>query len=385
MGEFKKGFFEYITAADAEKAHSQTIGWIFDPKSKALSSTQKTRILHLLFGEDKLAMEDFEVVNVFLDYKGINLLIECKNALIVIGNKIKTSLHTYQLVEYEDIILQESKFHSKQKRFIYLTLIGELSDKNNWQTCSYSEIYKTINETISGNNDLNELDLEELCILKSYLNTINQLTSALSWMETDYEVREWVFQNGNFAKSDFYNYDFTNKSEKIKYIAETGLVGFMQTYYYKKVADILTDSKNALFVDVGIKYENSKKNGAGLVQLFFKDLDFKVEYDVYRIGYQIQGDTEKYTISTVTYELGGELELHKLDQIFQLIRKLERALNKFVFSRINPEKSKAYASVSRKLDSKLNYCSPEELADYIKLITEERYPHLIEFKKTTNN
>jgi hypothetical protein len=73
-----------------------------------------------------------------------------------------------------------------------------------------------------------------------------------------------------------------------------------------------------------------------------------------------------------------------LDQIFQLIEKLERAINKFVYSSFIPEKSKPYATSSRKLDSKLNYCSPEELADYIKLITEERYPHLIEFKKTTN-
>jgi hypothetical protein len=27
--QFKKGFFEFIAAADAEKVHSPTIGWIF--------------------------------------------------------------------------------------------------------------------------------------------------------------------------------------------------------------------------------------------------------------------------------------------------------------------------------------------------------------------
>jgi hypothetical protein len=27
--QFKKGFFEFIASASAEKVHSQTIGWIF--------------------------------------------------------------------------------------------------------------------------------------------------------------------------------------------------------------------------------------------------------------------------------------------------------------------------------------------------------------------
>ena len=43
--QFKKGFFEFISAADSEKVHSQTIGWIFSEycNSYAQSTTTKNR------------------------------------------------------------------------------------------------------------------------------------------------------------------------------------------------------------------------------------------------------------------------------------------------------------------------------------------------------
>jgi hypothetical protein len=41
----KKTFFDFISSADMEKVHSQTIGWIFSAFCDAITSKNKSKIL----------------------------------------------------------------------------------------------------------------------------------------------------------------------------------------------------------------------------------------------------------------------------------------------------------------------------------------------------
>jgi hypothetical protein len=378
-GQFKKGFFEFIAAADAEKVHSQTIGWMFSPASKALTTKQKMHILSGFFDCNELELADFEVDEVFVEYKDIDILIVCKSVVIVIENKIKSTQHSDQLNKYERIISEINGFNSKlyKPKFIYLTLFGESANNRNWKDLNYSKLYDIIVSNSSKHSDSSEFDVQEQYILKSYLKTINQLTSALDWIENDYQVREWVFQNGDFAKSNVYNYNFSDKNSRIKYLAETGLVRFIQKYYYKKVIDYL-DSQ--LPMNAAFYYESSSRNGGGLIQITFEDLAFTIDQEKYNIGYQIQGDSEKYNVANVKYASSGETELNKMKQIVNLKTELEGLKNTFKFTRRNPGQSKPYASISNKLNVDLIYCSPKELADYIIEVTSNRYNNLVEFK-----
>jgi len=378
-GPFKKGFFEFIASADAEKVHSQTIGWMFSPNSNGLSAKQKMHILSGLFDNPDLAYTDFEVENVFVEFKDIDILIVCKSLVVVIENKIKSTQHSDQLNKYEKIIAEINEFTTKEykPKFIYLTLFGEPANNTNWKELNYLKLYDIIDSNLNEYFDSSNIDIHEQYILKSYLKTINQLTSALDWIENDLEVREWVFKNGDFAKSNVYNYDFSGKSYKVKYLAETGLVRFIQKYYYKKVIDYLDGQ---LPMNAAFYYESSSRNGGGLIQITFEELSFTIDEEKYNIGYQIQGDSEKYNISNVKYNSSGEVELNKMKQIANLITDLERLKNEFKFTRRNPGQSKPYISISNKLDQNLIYCSPKELADYIIKVTKYRYNKLVEFK-----
>ena len=378
--QFKKGFFEFIAATDAEKVHSQTIGWIFSPNSKTLSSNQKMQILFDLFDNHDLELADFEVERVFVEFKDIDILIVCKNFVIVIENKIKSTQHSNQLNKYENIISEINEFNSKlyKPKFIYLTLFGESAKNGNWKELSYSKLHDVIISNLSEFTISPEIDIQEHYILKSYLNTINQLTSALDWIENDSQVRKWVFQNGDFAKSNIFNYDFVGKSSRIRYLAENGLVRFIQKYYYKKVIDYLNNQLQ--LINVSFFYESSSRNGGGLIQITFNELAFTIDGEQYNIGYQIQGDSEKYNVANVKYVSSGKTELNKMKQIVNLTAELDELKRILRFSKRNPGQSKPYASISNKLDENLVYCTPKELADYIAKVTKNRYNSLVEFK-----
>ena len=86
------------------------------------------QILFDLFDNQDLELADFEVERVFVEFKDIDILIVCKNFVIVIENKIKSTQHSNQLNKYENIISEINEFNSKlyKPKFIYLTLFGNL-------------------------------------------------------------------------------------------------------------------------------------------------------------------------------------------------------------------------------------------------------------------
>ena len=100
--QFKKGFFEFIAAADAEKVHSQTIGWIFSENCEVFDDNDKSSMLKELINV-KNEKIDFIPTRVDVEISDIDILITCGDKLIIIENKIKSSHHSNQLFKYKYI------------------------------------------------------------------------------------------------------------------------------------------------------------------------------------------------------------------------------------------------------------------------------------------
>ncbi|MBM3186867.1 MAG: PD-(D/E)XK nuclease family protein, partial [Bacteroidetes bacterium] len=111
---FKKGFFEWIAAADAEKVHSQTIGWILSEECEVFSKEERKSILQELFFDPfPEKFKDFKKINkidsVDVEINDIDIQITCDNCLIVIENKLKSSQHSNQLFKYEYLTTNDEK------------------------------------------------------------------------------------------------------------------------------------------------------------------------------------------------------------------------------------------------------------------------------------
>jgi len=98
--QYQKGFFEFIAAADSEKVHSQTIGWIFSKNCNVFEPNEKSEILNALLNQKSKKNEDLTPEKVLVEFNDIDILIETKKCLIVIENKIKSSQHSNQLFKY---------------------------------------------------------------------------------------------------------------------------------------------------------------------------------------------------------------------------------------------------------------------------------------------
>ena len=99
--EFKKGFFECIAAADAEKVHSQTIGWILSDECGVFTQEERKSILQELLLGQHVNFDIGRIKSVDVEINDIDIQITCDNCLIVIENKLKSSQHSNQLFKYE--------------------------------------------------------------------------------------------------------------------------------------------------------------------------------------------------------------------------------------------------------------------------------------------
>ena len=86
--EFKKGFFECIAAADAEKVHSQTIGWILSDECGVFTQEERKSILQELLLGQHVNFDIGRIKSVDVEINDIDIQITCDNCLIVIENKL---------------------------------------------------------------------------------------------------------------------------------------------------------------------------------------------------------------------------------------------------------------------------------------------------------
>jgi hypothetical protein len=346
----EKTFFDYIASTDSEKIHSQTIGWIFSENCQAISQENKAEILQKITKSENR----FSIENIFVEINDIDILIVSKDALVVIENKIKASESKIQLNKYYEIIENGALVHLKENRaryYIFLTLFEEKASDKRYIDLNYSSLFSMINSILVEKQILNK----DYFILTDYLKTINQLSTSIDWVENNYVVRKWVFENTKFNKKN-QTKEADHISWEINYVISNGLVRQMQKYYFKKVKDYLSLNSNIFRVNFG----SSSNNGEGLIQIDFLNHNYKHAGLDFQIGYQIQGAVVKINTSSKDYENSKSHELHP--QIKIHFEDLKRSVG---FKRINPPETKAYYSVSKHLPKNIYDYDPRELANYI--------------------
>jgi hypothetical protein len=411
--QIEKGFFEFIDAADAEKVHSQTIGWMFSENCKAFSYTNKYLILNELIGKNAEVQVTPET-KVYVEINDIDIMIEGEDWIIVIENKIKSSQHSNQLFKYEfltkyddkealpcflkwksinfndspdkafeNLNLEEKKHFQDTKRlnqknkkvfYCYLTLTKEKPESSIWDNKTYSDLYKILDKFIKPDESA-----KDTLIVNEYLKSIKNLTNALDYMVNDEDVRKWVFEHGDYTKQKVYEDEhFKNYSPKIKYIASTGLVRFMQKYYYTKFCEIFGDLNSIINwngINLRCKVGSSASNGSGLAQIYFPDSTFKFGTHEFVFGYQISGNTIKFNCAAIDYQKSNYNQLppgiedkfkDTLDNLKNnpsCFSKLQRKVNDSA-----KEKGKAYISLTKnynKKAKKLIEMTPRELFQFI--------------------
>jgi hypothetical protein len=346
----EKTFFDYIASADSEKIHSQTIGWFFSQNCQALSSENKAEILQKITSENL----QFSIENILVEVNDIDILIVCSDALVVIENKIKASESKSQLGKYYDIIETGTLSYlgeNKKRFYVFLTLFEEKASDSRYIDFNYNALFFAIDCVL----DKKQVQTRDFFLITDYLKTINQLTTSINWVESNYDIRKWVFENTKLKKEKL-----TNKgdqiSNEIKYVISNGLVRQMQKYYFKKVKDNLNLNEK----DYKVSFGSSSNNGEGLIQIDFLEYCYTYNQVDFQIGYQIQGSVVKINTASKDYENSKSEELHS-----QIKNHFENLKTLVKFERRNPPQTKAYYSVSKSLSKKIYNYSPQDLAEYI--------------------
>lgn len=280
--QFTKGFFEFIAAADAEKVHSQTIGWMFSNDCDVFNDNEKNLILkELVFGDPKQKI-DLTPNNVSVEINDIDILITCGDRLVVIENKIKSSQHSNQLFKYEYLTAGDEKLawqsyfqwkfqeecnkirsqvNGDYKRFleaiderqksndfnwnpdkqgkipyyIYLTLIEEepLGSKGRWNMLSYSRLHEVLSTYLSNKK---HQDTENFWIVKSYVRTIQNLSKVANSFIQKPQDFKFVFTVGKQAIERINTNDLQDSSPQ-SYIKLLRLETLLQKWFYSNLLE----------------------------------------------------------------------------------------------------------------------------------------------------
>jgi hypothetical protein len=332
--QFKKGFFEFIAAADAEKVHSQTIGWIFSNDCDVFDPNEKRAILRELT-DNKV---DLTPQKVEVEVNDIDILITCTdNNLVVIENKLKSSQHSNQLFKYEYLTAGDEKLawqsyfqwkfqeecnkirsqvNGDYKRFleaiderqksndfkwnpdkqgkipyyIYLTLIEEepLGSKGRWNKLSYSRLHEVLSNNLAYKKHQNT---ENYWILKSYVSTIQNLSRAANKFVQKPQDFAFVFTVGKQAIEDIKTEELQDGSPQ-SYIKLLRLETLLQKWFYSKLIEDLKSKNQELFKS--IKYNIGETHGTALLDIVFNEI--KINGKAHIPILQFQGKAIKLAI-----------------------------------------------------------------------------------------
>jgi hypothetical protein len=424
--QYQKGFFEFIAAADSEKVHSQTIGWIFSDNCDVFDSLDKSKILNELIFEDSEENEDFTPSNTQVEFDDIDILIETKKWLIVIENKIKSSQHSNQLYKYEYITAQnfktaldcyekwkliefpkdnfKSKFENaqpgertklistwvsnwdkkdklkvkdlktedigktyleKSSIYIYLTLIKEQPKSKNWIPVTYSKLNSVLSNHFEKKDQKN---LQHYSIVKTYLSTIGNLSSIVTDFIDRPSKYEFVFTEGKIKKNKL---RIEEKGDAKSYIKELQLETILQKCFYTNLYENLCKTNKELLSKLS-DYSVSETNGTALLDFNFKEI--KISGIGYTPILQFQGNAVKLALAgSKSIEINDipnlairknafEKRIKEFSEKFNWRSKLSTPKNEHGFFSININKGKGFWQVGE---------NPEQfVAEKIKLAVE---------------
>ncbi len=342
----RKGFFDFILAADKEKIHSQIIGWILSSYCDVLSDIEKQKFLQCITNTTK----NYKILKVDVERKDIDILIVCDDVVIIIENKIKSTEHSDQLKKYYETILTEYSY-TNAPICIYLNLLNETASDPKWLSRNYSDLLKCLSGLSLSNTGNDFVFIEE------YKQTIQRLLSVIKSSLIDPLVKAWVFEHHDTEKIRDYQ-KLGENHDIIDYLIECQLTRFVQKVYYKEVKDLLVPMLVGL--QCAVSFSTSQREGEGLIQIRFDHLNFQEKGNIFYGGMQIQGNVCKINISC------GDDKLKK-DVLPENMQDFMKELKSTIKYRArNPPKTNAYTSVSKFLPKSIHEYSQIELAKFIK-------------------
>ena len=316
-----KSFFEHMKMADSERIHSEFISWFFSDDCQAITEKQRIKTLNNIF---KLRETD-KILNIGTEIDKIDIFIETNNHILIIENKLKSSQHSNQLSEYKKNI--EFKYPKKQHQFIFLTLIKEQAKSDGWIHISYHDL----------RNFLEKLELTKhrhSIFIHEYVIYLNRLLYILDEVINKPKEYDSVFINGSLKKSDKLHHNYKNNKEK--FIAENQLETIFQKAFLTDILAHKSFFKFNAFV--------TETRGVALVDFSLKR-DINYNNRIYTTFIQMQGANLKFS-----FAIQDNYIKSKKEWIVEIIEIFKSYKHKFGYKRINSPKSKAYVSLSKKME-----------------------------------
>ncbi len=232
----EKNFFDTTSIACRERVHSAVIGWMLSDGCTALTTGQKLDILCGLF-HVKNKPKNVKNIEVRLEWNNIDILIITTSSqgscCWVVENKLKSSQHDNQLDKYESIINKD--FFSYNHHFLLLSLTEEhpICTSQNWEKATYEDLSILLSSALKATTKIDT----HFCILREYLECIQQLGYALNSFLTKPELYPEVFVNGNKAQG--YKKPLSSSVMYADYISECGLETIFQKALFRKLSEQL--------------------------------------------------------------------------------------------------------------------------------------------------
>lgn len=299
-------FFDAIGIADMEKVHSAVIGWMLSCNCSAFNITAKSKLLKDIF-QVKDDQEQFDSIEVYVEWRNIDILIMTKNKCWVIENKIKSSQHSDQLNRYAKILncqklmsprqfqkclenpksfetknLKDNPYKDYEKAYCFLTLIDEKpitdEDKVEWKNTHYSQLSDYIKNALNQAGN----DCKDVIIIKEYLECITRLSSTLNKFIDNHTLYPNVFEDGKKRKEEKEN----KTNEEQQYICKNGLETIFQKCFLSSLIPKTRFHKLS-------RFKISETHGTAHVDFIYspiQNVTFQIQFQDGTFKIQIIGD-----------------------------------------------------------------------------------------------
>ncbi|KAF2082063.1 PD-(D/E)XK nuclease family protein [Flavobacterium sharifuzzamanii] len=335
LSSMSKTFFEYLGIADMERIHSQILAWIFSSDCNALSESQKRDLVMNIFKLENV----LEIKHILTESQRIDIIIETDSDLIVIENKLKPSQHSNQLERYVELF---RKTHKVKPKFYFLTLIDEIVRDPNWKRISYTHIFNALQKIRLSENS-------HSVILTEYIAYLGKLSGLLIDFQNDSKKYDMVFLDGKKKKADKLNFLYKNEYER--FIAENQLETILQKSFLtslslriEKVNTFVTDTRGDALIDFHLK-PNIYFGGKRFMTMI------QLQNDVIKFAFLV---ADKYGSSRKDWIQGMIPKMLELS-----------SENTFGYVKCNRPKTKAYISISKKLNRNYWHMNMDELVAFI--------------------
>lgn len=340
----KSSFFDFFTTSYKERTHSEIMSWILSGTCTAITEESRIYLVNKLFN-----VYISNIDKVTTEYNHIDVLISTRTLNIAVENKITSTLHSNQLVRYQEKLKELNK---TSKCFLFSFINEQPLDKN-WIAISY-EFYLEVLQELKLADGLDKF------FLIGYIDHLSYLVTTKAEFLNNVNTYAFVFKDGSKKKSDKHWADYVDNTAL--FIAKNQLETCFQLCFLFSLCEDLRTKNVCHFTET---------RGNALVDIHFTNRVIDKTRGKYDVFLQIQGRNIKFAFSSTKYETSKRSAISNEIKIMQQLQ----SQNDFGYSKINGPKSKAYVSMSKKMPKAYWEMDKKEFERYIE--NEVKNVHLL--------